>query len=313
MERVRVNTARQDLAGRRDHGVVRAGQTSNRVEENDDVILILDQTLGFFDDHFSDLNVAGRLFVKGRADDFALHRALHVGHFFRTFVDKKDDQLNLGMVRGNRIRDVLQEDRLTSTRRSNDQAALTLAQRNHHVDNPRAVVGRLELKVDPLVRIQRRQVIEENLLGILLRRLEVDLFNLQKREITLAFLRGADRSADRIASAETEAANLRRGNVYVVRTGQVVVIRGTEEAEAIGQAFKHAISVDMLIFIGLLLKNGEDQILLAHSTGVLNAQFLGKLDQIADFLFFKFPKMHSHSPLLLFYYYLCAPAARMSS
>ena len=51
-------------------------------------MLVLDQTLGFFDHHFSDLNVARGGFVERRGYHLALHRPLHIGHFFGPLIDQ---------------------------------------------------------------------------------------------------------------------------------------------------------------------------------------------------------------------------------
>ena len=88
---------------------------------------MLDQTLGLFNDHFSDLDVAGCGLVKGGADHLAAHGALHVGDFFGPLIDQEHDQITFWMVGRDRLGDVLQHDRLTDARRGNDQTALALA------------------------------------------------------------------------------------------------------------------------------------------------------------------------------------------
>src|SRR6266404_1519586 len=83
LQSVGVNTTGEHLAGRRRHRVVSARQARDGIEQHNDIALVLDQPLGFFQNHFRNLNVALRRFVKRRADHFALHRALHVRDFFR--------------------------------------------------------------------------------------------------------------------------------------------------------------------------------------------------------------------------------------
>ena len=126
LQRVRIDTARQDFARRRNDGVVGARQTRDRIEQDDDVVLVLDQALGLFDHHLGHLHVTRGRFVEGRADHFALHRALHVGDFFRPLVDQQNDQSDFRMIGRDGVGDGLQQHRLTGTRRSNDQAALAL-------------------------------------------------------------------------------------------------------------------------------------------------------------------------------------------
>ena len=189
-------------------GVVGAREAGDRVEQDDDVLLVLDQALGLLDDHLGDLHVALRRLVERRRDDLALDRALHVGDFFRPLVDEQDDQVDLGMVGGDAVGDVLQQHRLAGARRRDDQAALPLADRDHQVhDARRQVVGR-GFELDPLLRVERRQVLEEDLLADAIGRLEVDRFDLDQREVALALFRLADLAADGVAGLQVELADL---------------------------------------------------------------------------------------------------------
>ena len=92
---------------------------------------MLDQALGLLDDHVRDLNVALRRLVEGRGDDLAVHRTLHVGHFFRPLVDEQNDQLDLRMILRDAVCDLLEQHRFTGPRRRDDQCTLTLADRQH--------------------------------------------------------------------------------------------------------------------------------------------------------------------------------------
>src|SRR5258705_315090 len=84
--------SRENSARRRRYGVVGAGQPGDRIEEDDDVLLLLDQALRLFNDHLRDLHVTLRQLVEGGRDDLAAHGALHVGHFLRPLVDEQDDE-----------------------------------------------------------------------------------------------------------------------------------------------------------------------------------------------------------------------------
>ena len=90
---------------------------------------MLDEALGLLDDHLGDLHVARGRLVEGGGDHLALHRALHVGHLFRTLVDQKHDQIALRVVGGDRVGDVLEDHGLAGARLRHDQAALALAER----------------------------------------------------------------------------------------------------------------------------------------------------------------------------------------
>ena len=186
------------------------------------------------------------------------------------------------MIRRDRLRDALQQHRLAGARRRDDQAALALADRRHQIhDAAGQVVGR-RLELEPLLRIERRQVLEEELVARLLGRLEVDRLDLDQREVALAFLRRPDLARDGVAGLQVELADLRRRDVDVVGAGQVVVVRRAQEAEAVGQHFEHAFGEDEAALLGLRLEDLEDQLLLAHAGRAGDVQVLGDLRELLD-------------------------------
>jgi hypothetical protein len=128
--------------------------------------------------------------------------------FFRPFVDEQHDQVHLRMVHGDRLSDVLEEHRLAGARRCDDEAALSLADRRHQIHDARGHVVAAVFEPDRLLRIERRQVLEEQLLACLVRRLEVDRFDLDQREVPLTVLRWTNLSRDRVARVEIELSNL---------------------------------------------------------------------------------------------------------
>ncbi len=157
------------------------------------------------------------------------------------------------MVGGDAVRDVLQQHRLAGARRRDDQAALSLADRDHQVhDARRQVVGR-GLEVDALLRVERRQVLEEDLLARAIRRLEVDRLDLDQREVALAFLRRPDLARHRVAGVQVELADLGGGDVDVVGAGQVVVVGRAQEAEAVRQRLEHALREEQAALLGARL------------------------------------------------------------
>src|SRR5690606_32391228 len=99
----------------------------------------------------------------------------------RTLVDQQNDQVHLGMIRGDGARDVLQQHRLTGLRRRDDEAALAFADRRDEIDDAgRQVLARAvaALELQALRRMQRRQVLEQYLVLRAFRRVEVDLADL---------------------------------------------------------------------------------------------------------------------------------------
>jgi hypothetical protein len=112
------------------------------------------------------------------------------------------------VVLGDAVGDTLQQHRLAGPRRRDDQAALTLAERRQQVHHPARQVGVLGLERELFLRIERRQVLEEDLLLRLLWRLEVDRFDLDQGKVPLAVLRRTDDARDRVAGVQVELADL---------------------------------------------------------------------------------------------------------
>jgi hypothetical protein len=137
-------------------------------------------------------------------------------------VDQQHDQVDLGVIGGDRVGDRLQQHGLAGARRRDDQAALALAERRHQVHDAGRQVFRIGFEADVLLRIERRQVLEEHALLAAGRRLEVDRLDLDQREVALAFFRRADLPGDGVAGVQVELADLGRGDVDVVGAGEVV-------------------------------------------------------------------------------------------
>ena len=181
------------------------------------------------------------------------------------------------MIRRNAVRNRLQQHRLAGTRRSDDQTTLALAHRRQQVHHAARDVLANRLHLHPLLRIQRRQVVEQDLVARLFGRLEVDRLDLHQREVLLALMRRTNVAADRVAGLQVELADLRRRDVDVVGTGQVVVVRRAQEAVAVGQDLEHAFGEDVPFFFALRLQNLEDQVLLAQTAGAGNVEATRKL------------------------------------
>src|SRR5580704_14696565 len=184
------------------------------------------------------------------------------------------------MVRGNRIRDGLQHHRFSGAWRSDDQAALPLADGAEHVQHAPREVFLSGFQADAVGWIQRRQVVEKYLAARNFRVFEVDGFDFDQSEVAFAVLGRAHLAGYGVASAQIEFADLRRRDVDVVRAGQVVVFGSAQEAEAVRQAFQHAFREDQAVLFRLGAEDLEDQLLLAHARGAGNVQFLGYLRQV---------------------------------
>ncbi len=149
-----------------------------------------------------------------------------------------------------------------------------------------------DLQMQPLVGEQRREVLEQDLVLGVFRPVEVDLLDLEQREVALAVLGRADLAGDGVAGAQAEAPDLARGDVDVVRAGQVGAVGGAQEAESVLQDLQHPVAVDVLSLLRLCLEDGEDEVLLAGSCHAFDIHGLSQLDQLGDRHFLQFGQVH---------------------
>ena len=284
MQRVGIDAAGEDLAARRNHGVVGPGQAGDAVQEDDDVLAVLHEPFGLLDDHLGHLHVTCRRFVEGGADHFADHRPLHVGDLFRTLVDEQHDEHGIRVVVGDGLGDVLQHHGLAGARRRHHQPALPHADGRQQIDETRRVFIRLVLERNALFGIERGQVVEENLVPDVVRVAVVDGLDLQERKIPLTILRRPDLAGNDVAGAQAETPDLARRYINVIRAGQVVVVRRPQKAEPVGQGFQDTLSVNIPILLGLRLQDSEYEILPPHVRGALDAETLADIGQLVDLL-----------------------------
>ncbi len=198
--------------------------------------------------------------------------------------------------------DVLQEHRLAGARRRHDQPALALADRRHDVDHPAGIVlaGRIrDFHLEPLVGIERRQIVEMDLVALLVGVLEIDGVDLEQGEIALAVLRAPDLAFDGVAGAEAEAADLRRRDVDVVGAGEIVGVGRAQEAEAVLQHLDHAGAGDLDIAGRQLFQNREHELLLAHGARVLDGDLLGEAQKLRRRFGLQILQLHFLHALLL--------------
>ena len=152
-----------------------------------------------------------------------------------------------------------------------------------------------DLHAEALLGVERRQVVEVHLVAEVLRRVEVDVVELEQGEIALTVAGRPDLALQRVASAEPEAADLARAHVNVVGAGQVVGLRRAQEAEAVLQGLQHARAEDRLIVLGKLPEDRKHQILPAHRVRVLDLELLGVVDQLSRGLGLELLQVHDGS------------------
>jgi hypothetical protein len=80
----------------------------------------------------------------------------------------------------------------------------------------------------------------------------------------------------------------------VLRSGQVVVVRGAEKPESLGEDLQHAFGEDQTFLLRLGLEDAKDHVLLAQARRARQIQGAGDLGQFADALFFKLGDSHGN-------------------
>src|SRR6266498_106708 len=223
VERRGVDAAGEDLAARRGGEVVGTRQAGDAVEQDHHVLAVLDQALGPLDRQLGHLAVVVARPVEGGVDHLRLGRALHVGDLFRPLVDQQDDEDHFGVVGADRVGDLLHQGGLAGLGRGDDQPALALPDRAHDVHDPGRDVRRVVLEPEPLVGVERSEVLEVLAVAGDLGLHAVDLVDPHQRGVLLGVARQLDRALDLIAAAQPRAADHRQRDVDVLGARQVAV------------------------------------------------------------------------------------------
>ena len=184
-------------------------------------------------------HVAFDVAVEAAGDDLAVDGAAHVGDFFGPLVDQQHDQLDVGVVRGDRLADVLQQDRLAGSRRGDDQGPLALAQRRQQVHHPGGQRLGPGFQLQPVFGVDRRQLVEGLDVAVVFGRHAVDVDDfLEPRPLLLAAR--LDHAVDEHALAQAELVDHAAGHERIGHLAEVVGVRIAEEAVAVGVHFQHA-------------------------------------------------------------------------
>ena len=80
-------------------------------------------------------------------------------------VDQQHDQRDFRMIGGDGIGDGLQHHRFAGARRRDDQAALAFADGAEHVEHAPGEIFLGRFQANALLRVERRQVVEEDLVA----------------------------------------------------------------------------------------------------------------------------------------------------
>src|SRR5690606_10313378 len=287
VERGGVHTTGEDPAGGGGGEVVGTAQAGDRVQQHDHVAAHLHQALRTLDRELGDDGVVRGGTDEGRGDDLALDRALHVRDLLWALDEEHVHGVDLGVVDGDRVRDLLHDVRLAGLRGRDDEAALSLADRRDEVDDAWRERGLRALHAQALIRVQRGQLREVHALAGALRRHAVDGVDLHEGRVPrvvaaalaaavaaavvllldlglLAIARGLDLADDRIALAQARLLDLVHGHVDIAGAGQVaggahvgVVVADIEDARDGHQLVALAHLVVVVLRATLLLRRAR--------------------------------------------------------
>ena len=234
-------------------------------------------------------------FVEGACHDLGVdHRALHVGDFFRAFVDQQNDDDGLGVVGADGLGDVLENDGLAGLRRRHDEATLAFPQGRDQVDDARDQVRGTAVAAfehEALFREQGGEVLEQDLVLPGVRLAHVDLVDLEQGEV-LPVLGRADLAGDAVAGAQAETPDLAGRDIDVVGTGEVGTARRAQEAESVLKDFEHALAVDVFAVLGDPPQDCGNNLLFAQAREVIEADIPGHVDQFGDGFGFEVSEIH---------------------
>ncbi len=222
------------------------------------------------DHELRDGGVVGRRHIEGRGHDLAPDGALHVGDLLGALVHQQAEEVHLGVVRGDRLADLLEDRGLARLGGRDDQATLALADGSDQIDGTTRDGILAVLHVQALVGEDGRQVAEARTGLHFLGSATVDhLDPLQGRILRVVVAGGTDGAHDHVTRAQTILADDLLVHEGVIVTDHVVA--RAKEGVALVLYLKDAGDLLEALSSGSGLVDGLDQLCLLYAH-VLHAQ-----------------------------------------
>ena len=224
--------------------VERAADAGERVHEDEDILPLLDEALGAVDGDLGDAGVTAEIAVVRAGVKLGLRDgALDLGDLLGTLVDQKDNELHLGVVLHHGVGDVLEQGGLAGAGRGDDEAALPLSDRRHEIHDTGGEALGDSLELDPLVRADGGQFLEEGDVHELRGIGSLDLGGAEELDATGA---AAGLTLDENAVAEVVLADDFRGDEDVVLGRGVGALGLAEESESLAGDLDNPLGVGRL-------------------------------------------------------------------
>ena len=222
--------------------VAGARQPGQAVHQHDDVLPLLHQPLRPLVDHIRHADVVFLRRIERGIKHARANGTPDVRDLLRPLVNQQNHQLDIRMILLDGAGDFLQENRLARFRRRDNQRALAQADRRDKIQQAHGGIARpvRAFQRQPPVRVNRRQGIERPAHPRDFRVVPVDGFNVHQRVVSVAHPLRPRLADDLVAAVQVEPANLRDGNINVVRPG-CSVLRAQKTVTA-GLHFQQAVA-----------------------------------------------------------------------
>ena len=176
----------------------------------------------------------------------------------------------------------LENDGLARLGGRGNQRPLALPERRNQVDDSRGERPITSFELEPLLGIERREVVEEDFVLGIFWSFKIDRFDFEQSKVALTLLGRTNLSFHRVPGSQIEALDLRGRDIDIVRASLVVLVRGAHKAEPVLENLQHAFGKDPGLSFALRTQDGEEQILLGQDTHIGEIQILGVGDQFGQ-------------------------------
>ena len=167
------------------------------------------------------------------------------------------------------MRNILQKNSLTRTRRCYNQPALALANWGHNINHPRRkVLARriIDLHLQPFIRIEWGQIVKIDFMLGFFRVFKINCVGLDQGKISLTVFWAPNWAFNCIARTKRKFPNLIGADINIIWPSKVISICRPQEPKSIKQDFDHTFPDDLHITRRQIFQNRKHQFLFTQST-----------------------------------------------
>ena len=158
----------------------------------------LRHALCFFQHDAGNLHMTIGLLIKGRSNYFGPYTPGHVCYFFRTFVNKQNNEIHFGMVFRDGIGDLFQQNRLTCFRLGHNHTTLSFANRCEEVKDAGGHIIRSSAELQLFIWEKRCKVFERYTVADFFSSFSIHIVHLEEGEIFFSFFGWANLALYRV-------------------------------------------------------------------------------------------------------------------